>query len=197
MLAPNAKLRSAIIPSAPVNATNTAEVHADAPHPSAPARISWARLLKRVFDIDIEQCFQCSGTLKIIAALVDPAVIAKILTHLGWSARHLRYAVPASLAVRPALPVLAFAPPSPGAHPPRSPARSFHPQGAQQGCLGPGQLRWRSGTRPWPWLSIDSNWPDPKPTPPPIRFISLSRPPSLALARPRRQTASTVSIMGR
>jgi hypothetical protein len=31
-------------------------VHADAPHPSAPARLGWARLLKRVFDIDIEQC---------------------------------------------------------------------------------------------------------------------------------------------
>jgi len=83
---------------------NTAEVHADAPHPSAPARISWARLLKRVFDIDIEQCFQCGGTLKIIAAIVDPTVIAKILTHLGLSARHLRYAVPAPLAGQPAPP---------------------------------------------------------------------------------------------
>ncbi len=41
--------------------------------------MSWARLLKRVFDIDIEQCSQCSGTLKIIAAIVDPTVIAKIL----------------------------------------------------------------------------------------------------------------------
>ena len=39
------------------------------------------------FDIDIEQCPQCGGTLKIIAAIEDPAVIAKILTHLGWSAR--------------------------------------------------------------------------------------------------------------
>jgi len=41
--------------------------------------MSWARLLKRVFDIDIEQCSQCSGILKIIAAIVDPIVIAKIL----------------------------------------------------------------------------------------------------------------------
>lgn len=50
MLAPNAKLRSMIIPGGP------ADEHGDALHPSASTRISWARLLKRVLDIDIEQC---------------------------------------------------------------------------------------------------------------------------------------------
>ncbi len=45
--------------------------------------MSWARLLKRVFDIDIEHCPQCGGTLKIIAAIEDLAVITKILAHLG------------------------------------------------------------------------------------------------------------------
>jgi Zn-finger nucleic acid-binding protein len=54
-------------------------------------------LLKRVFDIDIEQCPQCGGTLTILAAIEDPSVIAKILAHLGLPARA----------------------------PPRSPARSF------------------------------------------------------------------------
>ena len=43
--------------------------------------MSWACLLKRVFDIDIEYCPNCGGRLKIIAAIVDPAVIAKILTY--------------------------------------------------------------------------------------------------------------------
>jgi hypothetical protein len=38
-----------------------------------------------VFDIDIEHCPHCGGTLKIIAAIEDPPVIAKILTHLGLS----------------------------------------------------------------------------------------------------------------
>jgi hypothetical protein len=74
-------------PSAPVNTPSAAEVHADAPHPLAPARLGWARLLKRVFDIDIAQCPQCGGTLTIIAAIKDPPVIAKILTHLGLPAR--------------------------------------------------------------------------------------------------------------
>ncbi len=49
--------------------------------------MSWARLLKRVFDIDIEQCPHCGGTLKIIAAILDPSVIAKILAHLGLPTR--------------------------------------------------------------------------------------------------------------
>ena len=59
------------------------------------ARISWARLLKRVFDIDVATCHLCGGTAKIVAAIEDPKVIMKILNHLGldatppniWSAR--------------------------------------------------------------------------------------------------------------
>ncbi|MDQ3566384.1 MAG: transposase [Pseudomonadota bacterium] len=80
VLAPNAKHRSAIVASAPVSATNAAEVHPNTAHHSAPARINWARLLKRVFDIDIERCLRCGGTLKIIAAIEDPPVIAKIFS---------------------------------------------------------------------------------------------------------------------
>ena len=49
--------------------------------------MGWARLLKRVFGIDIEHCPQCAGDLKIIAAIEEPAVIVKILTHLGLPAR--------------------------------------------------------------------------------------------------------------
>ena len=41
--------------------------HADTAGPTAPARISLERLLKRVLQIDIERCPRCSGRLKIIA----------------------------------------------------------------------------------------------------------------------------------
>jgi hypothetical protein len=47
--------------------------------------MSWACLLKRVFDI--ERCARCAGRLQIIAAIVDPQVIEKILTHLSLPAR--------------------------------------------------------------------------------------------------------------
>jgi hypothetical protein len=36
------------------------------------------RLLKRVFDIDLEQCPQCGGDFRIIAAIEEPAVIVRI-----------------------------------------------------------------------------------------------------------------------
>lgn len=45
--------------------------------------IPWARLLARVFSIDVETCSKCGGRMKIIAAIEDPKVIRKILEHLG------------------------------------------------------------------------------------------------------------------
>jgi hypothetical protein len=48
--------------------------------------MSWARLLKRVFDLDVGRCV-CGGKLKIIAAIEEPAVIERILTHLGLCAQ--------------------------------------------------------------------------------------------------------------
>jgi hypothetical protein len=49
--------------------------------------MSWARLLERVFDIDIEHCPHCGGRVKIIATIENPAVIVNILTRLGLPAR--------------------------------------------------------------------------------------------------------------
>ena len=50
-------------------------------------RLSWAKLLKRVFDLDLEHCPNCGGELRIIAPILEPPVIQKILTHLGLQAR--------------------------------------------------------------------------------------------------------------
>jgi uncharacterized protein with PIN domain len=52
-------------------------------------RMRWAQLLKRVFDIDIEHCPHCGGQLKAIAAIEQPAIIERILTHLGLAAQPL------------------------------------------------------------------------------------------------------------
>ena len=89
VLGPNADLRAMVVPSGPAE-------RAEAAHPAAcepncahhgPVRLSWARLLKRVFELDLEHCPNCGGELKIIAAILETPVIEKILTHLGLQAR--------------------------------------------------------------------------------------------------------------
>jgi len=42
---------------------------------------------KRMFEIDMEDCPNCGGEIKIIAAILEAPVIEKILTHLGLQAR--------------------------------------------------------------------------------------------------------------
>lgn len=87
VLAPNAKLRAEIIPGSKKNKSNASDTNDDVPPSPASVRISWARLLKRVFEIDIERCPHCGGNMKIIAALLEKAAITKILDHLGLPAR--------------------------------------------------------------------------------------------------------------
>ena len=40
--------------------------------------MTWAKRLKRVFNIDIETCDTCRGNAKVIASIEDPAVIQRI-----------------------------------------------------------------------------------------------------------------------
>ena len=89
VLAPNAKLRALVVPQGPepaAPATPPAACEASCAH-HRPVRLSWAKLLKRVFEIDLEHCPNCGGELKIIAAILEQPVIEKILTHLGLQAR--------------------------------------------------------------------------------------------------------------
>ena len=50
-------------------------------------RLSWAKLLKRVFEIDMEHCPNSGGEPKIIDAILEAPVIERILMHLGLQAR--------------------------------------------------------------------------------------------------------------
>jgi hypothetical protein len=90
VLAPNAKLRPLVVPQGPpaqAQAATEAAAAAEREVETVQAglhRIGWARLLKRVFDIDMQHCPNCrAGELKIIAAILERPVIEKILTHLG------------------------------------------------------------------------------------------------------------------
>jgi hypothetical protein len=89
VLAPNAKMRAMVVPQGPAEgaeAAQPAECEPNCAH-RRPVRMSWARLLKRVFEIDLEHCPNCGGELKIIAAILEAPVIERILTHLGLQAR--------------------------------------------------------------------------------------------------------------
>ena len=73
-------------PETPAQEAKPAEFEAGCAH-HHPVRLSWAKLLKRVFDLDLEHCPNCGGELKIIAAILEQPVIEKILMHLGLEAR--------------------------------------------------------------------------------------------------------------
>ena len=64
-------------PSESAEATTPGESEASCAH-RRPARMNWAKLLRRVFELDLEHCLNCGSKLKIIAR--NPgAVIEKIL----------------------------------------------------------------------------------------------------------------------
>ena len=85
VLAPNAKWRSHIVPPEPIPDGTSAD-SAGEEEKGGRHYIHWARLLKRVFGIELESCPNCGGPLKIIAAIEQPNAIHKILTHLGLQA---------------------------------------------------------------------------------------------------------------
>ena len=52
---------------------------------SSPRAWSWAALMHRAFAIDVLACPHCGGRLRLIATLHDPAVIRRLLAHLGMA----------------------------------------------------------------------------------------------------------------
>ena len=50
-------------------------------------RIIWAKLLKKIFDIDIEKCQFCGGKMKLLKPVTESSAIKKILDHLKLDSR--------------------------------------------------------------------------------------------------------------
>ena len=88
-LAPHSTLRSRIVPKPADEKEDEPErlsEHEDSRyHGSRPYRISWAKILSRVFLTDFEHCEKCGGKMKIISAIMDADIIRRILTHIGVS----------------------------------------------------------------------------------------------------------------
>jgi hypothetical protein len=83
VFAPNSQYRSKITPTSRGKRKKGCSAdEADQTPAEKRASMTWARRLKRVFSIEIETCDQCSGDVRIIASIEDPAVIRSILAHL-------------------------------------------------------------------------------------------------------------------
>ena len=82
VFAPHCKYRSLIIPqSVLIDKTSPKEQK----KAKKPYTIGWAKMLKRVFDIDIQICSKCGGQIKVISAIHNQQVIKRILNSLGES----------------------------------------------------------------------------------------------------------------
>ena len=82
-LAPNARDRDRIVPGAADEPSMTGESDS----PPCPHRLSWCQLLARVFSVDVTECPDCGGRMKIVAALTDPTSIRTYLEGVGLPAR--------------------------------------------------------------------------------------------------------------
>jgi hypothetical protein len=79
LLAPRAEWRSTIVP--------TPAAHADADAGArSPGRWPWARLLHRVFAIQVLVCERCGGPRRILGAVTAPHAVRRLLAALGLAA---------------------------------------------------------------------------------------------------------------
>ena len=97
VLAPNSKLRTAVThigrPEAPTPgaqllhpispaSSRTPSIDAEPARPTNAARIRWAVLLARIYEVLPLLCPACGGHMKILAFITDPPVVFAILSHL-------------------------------------------------------------------------------------------------------------------
>ncbi len=86
VLAPNAKFRKQVIPGftrAELKQKEKDKQNVSNETPSLFKKSSWAKLLSRVFQIDIATCKHCKSEMTLISSIKDPIVIEKILSHCG------------------------------------------------------------------------------------------------------------------
>jgi len=106
VFAPNSKYRSKITPARRGKRKKCHSVDDTDQTPAEKrASMTWAKRLKRVFDVDIETCSECGGDVRIIASIEDPAVIKKILVYLNDTASSAATALLPDCRASPSLPL--------------------------------------------------------------------------------------------
>ena len=81
--APAASMRAAIVPAAPRRRRACDAAAAEGSRPRARGRHPWAKLMKRVFLVDVLRCPRCGGRRKVLAAITEGRVVRAILEALG------------------------------------------------------------------------------------------------------------------
>lgn len=84
VLAPRAAWRARVVPARIDEASTASAPEATAHRHGRPANRTWADLMQRSFGFDVLACPHCSGRLTLVALIQAPAVIERILTHLGF-----------------------------------------------------------------------------------------------------------------
>jgi hypothetical protein len=109
VFAPNSKYRSKVTPARRGKRKKCHSVDETDQTPAEKrASMTWAKRLKRVFNIDIETCSKCGEDVRIIASIEDPVVIQKILAHLDNTAGSAATALLPDCRASPSLPVGLF-----------------------------------------------------------------------------------------
>jgi len=83
VLAPASAWRARIAPRAKAAAQLAKATTTERPKRAGTTYRPWAELLARTFSVDVLECPNCRGRMKLIALVKDPKQISRFLSHLG------------------------------------------------------------------------------------------------------------------
>jgi hypothetical protein len=79
--------RHVVRPPIPLARASEESPSRDGPKPISPRRLLWAELLQRAFELDALSCPKCGGRMRVLSAITDPIVAARILRCLALPSR--------------------------------------------------------------------------------------------------------------
>jgi hypothetical protein len=89
ILAPAATCRDQVLPRPSTDSDNDGRHAGNDELKAAPSkrRLSWSKLLARVFAVDVLNCPRCGATMRLMATIHAPEAVRKILGCLGLASR--------------------------------------------------------------------------------------------------------------
>jgi Putative transposase len=83
VLAPRAHWRPEVVAYRSTERDRATDPRVEGEGAPRPRYWTWALLMRRAFDLDVLRCPRCAGRMQLIATIDDPAMIQRILAHLG------------------------------------------------------------------------------------------------------------------